>query len=117
MTSTAISATIQGGRPRRAWRNRLFKLAMLFCMFVAFGTLIVLLVDTFITGWPAVSKQLLTGLPSTVPAEAGARPAILATLYLGLLVLLFSVPIGVLTAIYLEEYANRERWCEPPDRS
>jgi phosphate transport system permease protein len=57
-----------------------------------------------------VSKQLLTGLPSTVPAEAGARPAILATLYLGLLVLLFSVPIGVLTAIYLEEYANRERW-------
>ena len=24
--------------------------------------------------------------------------------------LLFSVPIGVLTAIYLEEYANRERW-------
>jgi len=83
---------------------------MLFCMFVAFGTLVVLLVDTFITGWPAVSKQLLTGLPSTVPAEAGARPAILATLYLGLLVLLFSVPVGVLTAIYLEEYANRERW-------
>ena len=24
--------------------------------------------------------------------------------------LLFSVPIGVMTAIYLEEYANRERW-------
>jgi phosphate transport system permease protein len=42
--------------------------------------------------------------------EAGARPAILATLYLGALVLLFSVPIGVLTAIYLEEYADRERW-------
>ncbi len=83
---------------------------MLFCMFVAFGTLIVLLVDTFVTGWPALSSQLLTGLPSTVPAEAGARPAILATLYLGLLVLLFSVPIGVMTAIYLEEYANRERW-------
>ena len=61
--------------------------AMLFCMVVAFGTLIVLLADTLITGWPALSGQLLTGLPSTVPAEAGARPAILATLYLGLLVL------------------------------
>ena len=83
---------------------------MLFCMFVAFGTLAVLLVDTVLTGWPALSSQLLTGLPSTVPDEAGARPAILATLYLGALVLLFSVPIGVLTAIYLEEYANRERW-------
>ncbi|MBM2822988.1 MAG: Phosphate transport system permease protein PstA, partial [Thermoleophilia bacterium] len=80
------------------------------CMFVAFGTLVVLLADTIITGWPALSQQLLTGLPSTEPGEAGARPAILATLYLGLLVLLFSVPIGVLTAIYLEEYADRERW-------
>jgi phosphate transport system permease protein len=94
----------------QAWKNRLFKLAMLFSMFVAFGTLAVLLVDTVVTGWPALSTQLLTGLPSTVPDEAGARPAILATLYLGALVLLFSVPIGVLTAIYLEEYANRERW-------
>ena len=97
-------------RRGRAWKNRLFKAAMLFCMFVAFGTLVVLLVDTVVTGWPALSSQLLTGLPSTVPDEAGARPAILATLYLGALVLLFSVPVGVLTAIYLEEYANRERW-------
>jgi phosphate transport system permease protein len=97
-------------RRGRVWKNRVFKLAMLFCMFVAFGTLAVLLVDTVVTGWPALSEQLLTGLPSTLPDEAGARPAILATLYLGALVLLFSVPIGVLTAIYLEEYANRERW-------
>jgi len=97
-------------RRGQAWKNRVFKAAMLFCMFVAFGTLVVLLVDTVVTGWPALSEQLLTGLPSTVPDEAGARPAILATLYLGALVLLFSVPIGVLTAIYLEEYANRERW-------
>ena len=97
-------------RRGRAWKNRVFTAAMLFCMFVAFGTLVVLLVDTVVTGWPALSSQLLTGLPSTVPDEAGARPAILATLYLGALVLLFSVPVGVLTAIYLEEYANRERW-------
>jgi phosphate transport system permease protein len=97
-------------RRGRAWKNRLFSLAMLLCMLVAFGTLAVLLVDTLVTGWPALSAQLLTGLPSTVADEAGARPAILATLYLGGLVLLFSVPIGVLTAIYLEEYANRERW-------
>ena len=81
MTSLAGSTpTIAGGKPRRLWRNRLFTWAMWFCMFVAFGTLAVLLVDTIITGWPALSQQLLTGLPSTVPEEAGARPAILATL-------------------------------------
>jgi phosphate transport system permease protein len=97
-------------RRGRAWRNRLFKAAMLFSMLVAFGTLAVLLVDTIVTGWPALSTTLFTEPPSSLPEEAGARPAILATLYLGVLVLLLSVPIGILTAIYLEEYADRTRW-------
>jgi len=94
----------------RMWKNRLFKAAMVFSMLVAFGMLAILLVDTIIAGWPALSRGLFTDPPSTVPEEAGARPAILATLYLGLIVLVLSVPIGVLTAIHLEEYANRARW-------
>ena len=97
-------------RRGRAWRNRLFKAAMYFSMLVAFGTLAVLLVDLVVTAWPALTTTFLTEPPSTLPEEAGARPAILATLYLGLLVLLLSVPIGILTAIYLEEYADRTRW-------
>jgi phosphate transport system permease protein len=100
----------QSVRHGRTWRNRLFKAAMYFSMLVAFGTLAVLLADIVITGWPALTSTLFTEPPSTLPEEAGARPAILATLYLGLLVLLLSVPIGILTAIYLEEYADRTRW-------
>ena len=94
----------------RVLRNRAFEAAMLFAMLVAFGTLAVLLADTLITGWPQLDAQLFSDPPSTQPDEAGARPAILATLYLGLIVLALSVPIGVLTAIYLEEYADRKRW-------
>jgi len=94
----------------RVLKNRAFEAAMLFAMVVAFGTLAVLLVDTLVTGWPQLDAQLFSDSPSTQPEEAGARPAILATLYLGLIVLLLSVPIGVLTAIYLEEYADRKRW-------
>ena len=45
-----------------------------------------------------------------IRTQAGARPAILGTLYLMVLLLLFAVPIGVGTAIYLEEYADRTRW-------
>jgi phosphate transport system permease protein len=100
----------EAARSGRVWSNRLFKAAMLFSMLVAFGTLAVLLVDTIVTGWPALSTTLFTEPPSSLPEEAGARPAILATLYLGGLVLLLSVPIGILTAIYLEEYADRTRW-------
>ena len=37
---------------------------------------------------------------------SGARPAILATVYLAILLLLMAVPLGVATAVYLEEYAH-----------
>ena len=97
-------------RPGRAWRNRLFKGAMLFSMLVAFGTLAVLLVDIVITALPALEWKLFSNPPSTLPEEAGGRPAVLASVYLGLLVLALCVPVGILTAIYLEEYANPMRW-------
>ena len=94
----------------RQLKNRLFVGPMVLCLAISFGTLAWLLVQTFIDGIPGLDKKLLTDPPSSVPEEAGARPAILATIYMAILLLLMTVPIGVGTAIYLEEYANRERW-------
>ncbi len=94
----------------RKTKGNLFVGAMIVCLGISFGTLGWLLLTTFIDGIPALTKQLFTDPPSTVPEEAGARPAILATIYLAALLLLMAVPIGVLTAIYLEEYARKERW-------
>ena len=94
----------------RKLKNRLFVGVMVVSLAVSFGTLAWLLVSTVIAGWPALTSQLFTNPPSTLPEEAGARPAILATIYLAILLLVICVPIGVGTAIYLEEYANRERW-------
>ena len=94
----------------RKTKGRLFVGAMLFCLAVSFGTLGWLLATTFIDGIPGLSTRLFTEPPSTQPEEAGARPAIIATVYLAALLLLMAVPIGVATAIYLEEYAHKERW-------
>ena len=94
----------------RKVKGRLFVGAMVFCLAVSFGTLGWLLVTTFIDGIPGLTGKLFTDPPSTQPEEAGARPAILATIYLAILLLLMTVPIGVATAIYLEEYAHKERW-------
>ena len=94
----------------RKLKGNLFVGAMLLCLGVSFGTLAWLLTSTFLDGIPTLSRQLFTDPPSTLPEEAGARPAILATIYLAGLLLLMAVPIGVLTAIYLEEYARKERW-------
>ncbi len=94
----------------RKVRARVFQALMIFSLAVSMGVLIWLLISTFIDGIPALDSKLFTNPPSSLPEEAGARPAILATLYIAVLVLLFSVPIGVGTAIYMEEYAKKERW-------
>ena len=43
-------------------------------------------------------------------ANAGVRAALLGTIWLMGVVAVFIVPVGVATAVYLEEYADRERW-------
>jgi phosphate transport system permease protein len=94
----------------RSLKGGLFKLALLLSLGVGFIMLGTLLVDVFQDGLGYLDGTLLTSPPSSDPQQAGARPAILATLYIGGLLLLFAVPIGVFTAIYLEEYADKTRW-------
>ncbi|MDQ3669288.1 MAG: phosphate ABC transporter permease PstA [Actinomycetota bacterium] len=104
--------TISLGRRARGERarGRAFYSLLLFSITIGFVLLATLLVDVFQKGIPFVDGILLTNPPSANPDKAGARPAILGTVYLMGLLLVMSVPIGVGTAVYLEEYANRERW-------
>ncbi len=99
---------------RRASRERVrgavFHALLLVSVTVGFVLLGTLLVDVLRKGLPYVDGLLFTNPPSIDPDRAGARPAILGTIYLMGLLLLMAVPIGVGTALYLEEYANRDRW-------
>jgi phosphate transport system permease protein len=97
-------------RRRTDHKGAAFRAMLLLSLVVGFVTLVTLLVDVFNKGFGYLDQTLFTAPPSIDPAIAGARPAILATVYIGVLLLFFTVPIGVGTAIYLEEYANRERW-------
>jgi phosphate transport system permease protein len=94
----------------RKLKSRLFVGAMVLCLGISFGTLAWLLTQTLIDGLGSLDGKLLSDPPSSVPEEAGARPAILATIYIAILLLVMTVPIGVGTAIYLEEYAKKDRW-------
>ena len=112
MTVVPVEPTPQL-RPTRArglWRGRLFYAFLVVSLAIGIVTLGTLLAQVVVKGVEWVDLVLLLEPPSADPLIAGAEPAILATIYLGVLVILFSVPIGVGTAIYLEEYANRERW-------
>ena len=91
-------------------RGGLFQVLLIFSITIGFVLLAVLLVDVLRKGLPYVDGVLLTEPPSSLPDRAGARPAILGTIYMMGLLLLMTVPLGVGTALYLEEYADRERW-------
>lgn len=56
---------------------------------------------------PWLDYSFLTRDPSRNPISAGLRVALFGTLWLLTMTLLLSVPIGVGTAIYLEEYAPK----------
>jgi phosphate transport system permease protein len=102
--------SLRAERPRGRLSSALFKAFLLFSLGIGIFTLGALLVQIFVKGYKYVDLVLLLEPPSADPQIAGARPAILATIYLGLLLIAFTVPIGVGTAVYLEEYADRDRW-------
>jgi len=57
-------------------------------------------------GLPAITWQFLTDVPRHGMREGGIFPAIVGTLYLVSGAIAFALPIGVLAAIYLSEYAK-----------
>lgn len=54
----------------------------------------------------------LTETPSRFPDKGGILPAIVSSIYLGVIVILVAVPIGVGAALYLEEYAPKAWWTD-----
>lgn len=57
-------------------------------------------------GLPAINWQFLLDIPRQGMRSGGIFPAIVGTIYLVLGAIIFALPIGVLAAIYLSEYAK-----------
>ncbi len=57
-------------------------------------------------GWGALSWEFLFAMPRDGMRAGGIFPAIVGTLYLVFVSLAFALPIGVMAAIYLSEYAK-----------
>jgi phosphate transport system permease protein len=91
-------------------KNRLFKGVLLFSLAIGFVTLITLLVDVAVDGLGHLDWDFVTSFPSSLPDRAGIQSPIVGTVLLMALVALFAVPVGVGAALYLEEYADKERW-------
>ena len=59
--------------------------------------------------WPALSLEFLLDVPRNRMTEGGIWPAFIGTVYLVVISLAVASPVGVLAAVYLNEYA-RDNW-------
>lgn len=85
-----------------------FVLMALACLIVV-GSVIYIISYIVIHGAGAISWEFISQLPQKRGIEGGIFSAILGTFYLMLGVVIFALPVGLLAAIYLQEYARQGR--------
>jgi phosphate transport system permease protein len=99
-------------RPRmklRYGKAALFRAVFLVATLVGVLALVVLLWDVIGTGGGQLSWKFVTSYPSRFPAQAGIWAALIGSLWILAMTAAFSFPLGIATAIWLEEYAP-ESW-------
>lgn len=81
------------------------------CTFLSLSVLLLLVWQVVSWAWGWLDWQFIVNFDSQLsPEKAGVLSALVGSLYLIGLTTMFAVPIGVGAAIYLEEYATRNRW-------
>lgn len=94
---------------KNKYKDQAFKaLGMLFTFF-GISILVILIYNILRVGFTRINWDFLTSLPSRKPEEAGIYTAIIGTLDLMLLTVIFAIPIGVGAGIYLEEYSKKSK--------
>jgi phosphate transport system permease protein len=97
--------------PRAArLKDLAFQGGMLACLGIALITLAAVLVQVFSKGFGQLDLNFITELGSSLPAKAGIGSALVGTLWVIAVCIAFIVPVGVASAVYLEEYADQSRW-------
>ena len=100
-------------RPRQGDKAKqvLFYVLMLGALLVVGVALATILINVWGDGSGKLSSQLIENQPSKIhPESSGLHSALIGTLYLMAITAVFVIPIGVATAVYLEEYADRKKW-------
>ena len=108
-SSTQGSEQLNALLRKRQLRSRLFEWVCAGVTGLAVVILALLLQDVFVDGYRWVDAQFLNSFPSRFPEKAGIKSALVGTLWLVSFTALIAIPTGVLAAIYLEEYAPKNR--------
>ena len=116
MSSVAQSRWTDGSMQRRlAGRyaaERRFRAFGFAAVALSVAFLAFLLVTMLARGVGGLDATFLTGTDSTDPARAGVWGALKGSFLTILVTMALAFPVGVLAALYLEEFAPRNRWTD-----
>lgn len=88
-------------------KDSVFKYYGIMSTFIGLIMLAVFIIIILQTGLSRLNLDFITSLPSRFPARAGIYTALMGTAWMLMLTIIFSVTLGVLAGIYLEEYAKK----------
>lgn len=94
---------------KRKKNERIFKYLCQLFTWMSLLILLVLIYHVSIQGLHYLNLDFLNNYPSRFPDKAGIKSALWGSTWLISLVFILSVPIGVASAIYLEEYVKKGR--------
>ena len=94
---------------KRHLKNKLFHLLLAGCILFSITALALLLYDIFSKGLGWLDWQFLTSMPSRSPEKAGILSALVGSVWVIGLTSVFSLILGVGTAVYLEEYTDPKK--------
>ncbi len=93
----------------RKLKNSIFH-GVIFCVtLIGIIVLAILLIDIVRRGVPYLTQHFFTNYPSRFPKKAGILPGIMGSIWIIILTIIIAVPVGLGTAVYLEEYAKNNR--------
>ena len=97
-------------RRKRRLKNRLFLAICVVTAGISMLILAGLLTSIAMQGFKHLDIQFLENSPSRKPEKAGLNPAIFGSIWVCGVCALSALPLGVGTAIFLEEYKPRKKW-------
>lgn len=109
------AAAASGMPSEGVWREQLaarkrkggvFSALGILSILIALGVLAVLVIDVLLRGLPWLGIDFITGFDSRFAERAGLWAGLVGSIWMIGLTILFALPIGVMAAIYLEEYAG-----------
>jgi phosphate transport system permease protein len=100
----------QRSRLIRLWRDRIFVTGFVAAIVFGILGLAALLFDVLIDGLPFLNWNFLSSYASRKPLESGILAPLAGTIWVVGLTALLTIPIGVGTAIYLEEFARKNKF-------